>query len=203
MKTFIVTSLITFLAFPATASPAKDVWTPENPQGFCRNDFRQEVVAFCKDLADLQTAVNAAKATQDADLTIANANFTNSLSKLDLTNPRAVNDIISATASSLALNTAISAVLKDVGQSRPDQQLSPGAGASGTTSVVSKAGSAELLSLALDTGVVTRSVNGTTATLSTNADQIFRLVTKHNPDCTVTCDSLGWFENRVLNPLNI
>ena len=203
MKIFVASISAVLFAFPAIASPSDNVWTAKDPQAFCRHDTRQEIVFYCDSLAALQTAVNAAKAIPGSDLTNANVDFIDALNKLDITSPRALDDIISATASTLALNSAISSALKDAGQSRPDQQLSPGATASGTTSLVSKAGSAELLSLALNTGAVTESVNGTTATLTTNGDQIFRLVTGNNPDCTVTCNNLGWFENHVLNPLNL
>jgi len=202
MKKCVAIICIALSATPGSASSTASVWTEKDPEAFCRHDPRQEIVAYCDDLAQLQTAVNAAKAASE-NLTSANSNFADALNKLDITSPRGVDGIITATAATLALKSVIASVLKDVGQSRPDQQLSPGATASGTTSLVSTAGSAELLSLALDTGAVTQSVNGTTATLSTNADQLFRLVTGSDPDCTVTCNSLGWFENRVLNPLNI
>src|SRR5581483_279889 len=53
--------------------------------------------------------------------------------------------------------------------------------------------------------VLTRSINGATATLSTNADQVFRLITGDDPDCTVTCDQgrTGWFQRRILDPTNL
>jgi hypothetical protein len=51
----------------------------------------------------------------------------------------------------------------------------------------------------MDAGILTRSINGATTTLTTNADQLFRLITGNDPDCIINCRSLGWFENRVLN----
>src|ERR1700730_6418798 len=169
---------------------------------FCK-DPRSDVRAYCKDLSDLQTAVNGG-ATKDT--------ASGALNKLDLSHPAstpkfvtATADVVTATAtaSALASKAVASNALQDAGQGRTDRQTSPGHNTSGTTSLVSKAGSSELLSLALDTGALTESVNGTTATLNTNADQIFRLVTGNDPDCTVTCKGMGWFESRVLNPTNI
>jgi hypothetical protein len=184
-------------------SPDRGVWTKEDPKAFCKNDPRPEINAFCQDLSDLQTQVNEDRASGTQDLTPTSSKFTGSLNKLDLANRRAVDDFITATATTFATNAAISGALRDAGHARPDRQLSATSNASGTTSLVAKPGSAELLSLALDTGVLTRSVNGTTTTLTANADQVFRLVTGSDPDCTVTCKRLGWFEDKVLNPTNI
>jgi hypothetical protein len=164
----------------------------KNSAAFCKNDRRFEIRVYCTALARFQSAVN--------DGTVATPDQASGyISKLDLSDPDGVVDFITAAATKSALSSA----LRDAGQARPDRQLSATSNASGTTSLVSKAGSAELISLALDAGVLTRTVNGTTATLNTNADQILRLVTGSDPDCTVTCNRLGWFEDKVLNPTNI
>jgi hypothetical protein len=183
--------------------------TRSDPTSFCNNDPRPAVRAYCKDLADLQGAVNNGATKETASGT---------LNKLDLSHPAATNKFITATADLVAAKAALSeaattignklkasasGALADAGQARLDRQVSARNSASGTTSLVSKAGSSELLSLALDTGVLTRSVNGATATLSTNADQVFRLITGSDPDCTVTCNGSGWLQNRVLNTTNI
>src|SRR5437870_5954903 len=186
------------VVFLATSVEVLGQLTPR----FCENDASAGVRAYCKDLADLQNAVNSKGAAATVD------DVSGPLNKLDFSHAAATNKFITAAAPRLTTNAAISkatasAILRDAGQARPDQQLGATGNASGTTSLVSKAGSAELLSLALDTGVLTQSVNGTTATLSTNADQLFRLITNTDPDCTVTCNSLGWFEDRVLNRTNI
>lgn len=192
---------LTLLVPPGDVRGQTKTFSSTDPEAFCRDNPRPAIRAYCKDLADFQSAVNSgAASTVD--------NSSGYLNKLDLSNEDATVKFISATANTLAAQAAISKVaasnaLRDAGQARPDRQLSPNSNASGTTSLVSKAGSAELLSLALDTGVLTRSVNGTTATLGTNADQIFRLITGHDPDCTVTCSATGWFENKVLNPTNV
>jgi hypothetical protein len=185
------------------AKPARDAWTVDHPEAFCEKGAYPEIVAFCKDLAELQTHVNAETKNAPANLAITNPQFTNALGKLDLTNPKSLGKFITATGPSFAMKTALIDVLRDVGQKRPDQQLGASGQASGTTSLVAKAGSAELLSLAMDAGILTRSVNGATTTLSTNADQVFRLITGSDPDCTVTCRNRGWFEAKVLNPTNI
>ena len=193
------TKLITtvLFLFGLLATP-KYVLAQANPlpksdlEAFCKNDRRFVIRIYCKDLGDFQSAVNSGTATTPAKAR-------NLLNQLDLSNPDAVFDFITAAATKIA----ISGALRDADQSRLDQQLGTNSNSSGATSLVSKAGSAELLALALNTGVLTRSVNGTTATLSTNADQMFRLITGSDPDCTVTCNSRAWFESKILNQSNI
>jgi hypothetical protein len=154
------------------------------------------VRAFCTDLAKFQGHVNSGEVKSAAE-------GRNDLNKLDLSTPNSVVNFITAVGPLVAAKAAIADALRAADQARPDQQLGTNSNGSGTTSLVSKTGSAELLSLALDTGVLTRSVNGTTSTLGTNADQLFRLVTGRDPDCTVTCDSLGWFESNILGQTNL
>jgi hypothetical protein len=180
---------------PATAPASRVI-------DFCQ-DSRPDVRAYCKDLNDLQAAVNGGATKAEAR---------ESLNNLDLTQPAASSQFITATSNIVlakALTSAVSSkavasnAMQDAGQARLDRQTSPTTDTSGTTSLVSKAGSSELLSMALNTGALTESVNGTTATLNTNADQVFRLITGNDPDCTVTCKGVGRFESYVLNPTNI
>ncbi len=175
----------------------------ENEHGpnmaFCAKDSTPAAKAFCRNLALVQDYANANPGVRAGC-------FRTLVESLDVTDVNGMPGFISATGLAFATTAAISHVLHDAGQARPDRQLSANTVSSGTTSLVSKAGSAELLSLALDTGVLTQSVNGTTATLTTNADQVFRLITGNDPDCTVTCGSLGRFEkfeSAVLNQVNV
>ncbi len=163
---------------------------------FCEKHSSSEVVAYCENLANL---LHYAQKNPGVDKQC----FRSLEDNLDITDPRGVDRFITATAVTFATKAAVSNALQTADQQRPDQQLGANSNASGTASLVSKAGSAELLSLALDSGAVTQSVNGTTSTLSTNADQIFRLITKSDVDCIVNCKSLGWFENKVLNPITV
>jgi hypothetical protein len=195
---FIVVSVLT-----PTNGQSQGKWTEADPTGFCKQDKRREVAAYCQDLAALQTAVNEERTSPNPDLTTSDPKFTDALNKLNLTDRRSVDNFITSTAANFATNTDAASALRSAGQARPDQKLGANAKASGTASLVSTAGSAELLSLALDTGTVTQSINGTTATLNTNADQLFRLVTASDPDCTVTCTNRRWFESKVLNTTNI
>lgn len=171
-------------------------------EAFCKSDPRPEVRAYCHDLAIFQDDVNKLKS---GDI----GAYREDLNQLDLSRAAATDKFITAISPSLIAHAALSttaassSALEAAGQARPDRQLSPPNSASGTTSLISKTGSAELLALSLDSGALTQSVNGTTTTLNTNADQLFRLVTGSDPDCTVNCTSLGWFENHVLNQTNI
>jgi hypothetical protein len=198
----LMTKIYPRIMFPiALLAISADVLGQTKAPTICGNDTRPAIRAFCKDLDDFQNAVKDGIAT-----TVDNSS--GFLNKLDFSHAAATDKFITATALLLATNAllskpAASRALQDAGQARPDRQLGSTSSASGTTSLVSTPGSAELFSLALDTGVLTRSVNGTTATLSTNADQVFRLITGSDPDCTVTCNSLGWFEDKILNRTNI
>jgi hypothetical protein len=188
---------------PSSKKAPKGVWSEQNHKGFCEHDSRPEILAFCDSLAELQTNVNAEKGNPGADLSHNNAQFTNALGNLDPTNPKSLADVITAVAAPFAAKSTVSDILRTAGQARLDRQIGPDSQANGTTSLVSKAGSSELIALALNAGVLTRSVNGATTTLSTNADQLFRLITLHDPDCIINCNGVTQFENKVLNPINI
>ncbi|HEY6768710.1 MAG TPA: hypothetical protein VI386_28450 [Candidatus Sulfotelmatobacter sp.] len=199
-------TLASLLAGPSPAFGQTKPVTLDPLAALCAQYPRGEVRAYCEDLVALQNAVNNEKAKEKPNLSSQNPTFDDSLRKLDITTPEGVVKFITATAVTFAATSTVSSALQSAGQARKDQQRSTDGSASGTTSLVSKAGSAELLSLALDTGVLTQSVNGTTSTLSTNADQVFRLVTKSDPDCIVTsatCKSRGWFETWILTPTNV
>lgn len=196
--------LLSFAVFTAAfQAPGQTISSVVNQAiDFCK-DPRRDVRAYCKDLNDLQAAANSGATKNTASGT---------LNKLDLSHPAATPKFITAAADVVTENAVSSAVrskaaasnaLQEAGHARLDRQSAPTGNGSGTTSLVSKAGNPELLSLALDTGALTQSVNGTTSTLNTNADEIFRLVSGTDPDCTVTCRNLGWFETHVLNPTNI
>jgi len=193
-----------FSQTPPTEKPSRTTATGRTQgdeqvdRSFCENDKRSEIRAFCENLAQLQSHVN--------NDTVSNLeNGKTDLDGLDLHDPNNTEYYVIAIRGKLATNTAISSLLQDFGQSRPDQQLGASSNASGTTSLVSKAGSAELLDFALNTGAVTQSVNGTTATLNTNLDHVFRLITGNHPDCIVATKICkpGWFQTHVLNPTNI
>ena len=124
-------------------------------EAFCTNDRRFVTRVYCRDLAAFQDAVNSGSATTPD-------NASKYLNKLDLRNPDAIFAFITAAATNIALSNA----LHDADQSRLDQQVGTNSNSNGATSLVSRAGSAELLALARDTGALTKSVNGTTATLA-------------------------------------
>jgi hypothetical protein len=79
------------------------------------------------------------------------------------------------------------ATLTATNQNRPDQQTGAPTNTNGTTGLVEKAGTASVLAFALESGALTRSVNGNTATLSGNADGLLRALTGQQVlcfDCT-------------------
>jgi len=207
MKTVASVVSLAALVLPIAAFGQGGAPNAPSPEEFCSKDARAEIQTFCKDLDRFQKHVNSEK-SKGAETPLAAKNFANDLNHLDLHDPDARVKFITALAPRLAASSFVSkataaAAMGDASAQRLDRQLEPDHASSGTTSLVSKAGSAELIALALDSGVLTRSVNGTTATLSTNADQIFRLITGSDPDCTVTCGKASWFQDRILNPTTL
>ena len=172
---------------------------------FCAHDPRDEVKAFCADLAQFQFDVNSDKTNGNS------SSWTDDLNQLDLSNRHSTAKAITAVSTSVALyqaqvNNAQTASLIGLPSGvvqTPDQQTGAGTNLSGTTSLVNKAGSATLLSIALDGGALTRSVNGATTTVTTNADQLFRAITRSQPDCLVNSISDYWIERKILNLTNI
>jgi hypothetical protein len=181
---------------------------------FCA-DSRPEIQAFCQRLGAVMDGVRANplppdQATRDAkkDAILAQHRV-----ELGFVNPSDINArpfVLGAIAKGLAFRAAAASfantagLLQAANQLRTDQQLGPTATAAGTTSLVAKAGSATLLDFGLDTGVLTRTVNGSTATLNTNADELFRLITGSAEElCTSNCTQQGFSHKYLLNPLNL
>jgi len=92
------------------------------------------------------------------------------------------------------------ATLASANQNRPDQQTGAGSNTSGTTGLVEKAGTASVLAFALESGALTRSVNGNTATLSGNADGLLRALTGQQVLCF---DCGGAMGTPVLRNINL
>lgn len=178
--------------------------SPQSPappdSAFCANDPDDAVREFCPQLAHLLDAAQSEKAKKAED---ARTDLQPTLDQINPLSARTEQPFVFAVANHFAVQAASTSLIQAANQLRTDQQLGPGATTAGTTSLVNKAGSATLMSLGLDTGVLTRSVNGTTATLNTNADQLFRLITGSNPDCVMNCPKGGKFEQYALNPLNL
>lgn len=92
------------------------------------------------------------------------------------------------------------ATLSAANQNRPDQQTGSGSNANGTTGLVEKAGAASILAFMLESGALTRSVNGNTATLSGNADGLLRALTGQQVLCF---DCKGAMGTPVLRNINL
>jgi len=100
-----------------------------------------------------------------------------------------------------ALENAGKSVLQAANQMNTNQQLGAINSAAGTTSLISKAGSLALMNLAIDSGALSRSVNGATATIIVNTDEIYNLVTgSPEYDLAATPNAI---EAHVLNPLSL
>ncbi len=77
-------------------------------------------------------------------------------------------------------------------QNRPDKQTSANASSAGTTSLIEKAGGSELIALALDAGALTKTVSGTTATLSGNLDGISSFLVDQDPLAYLSGRQSSW-----------
>jgi hypothetical protein len=210
--------LLSTLMLAAQAPPKTQAVQPppsldQIEETFCA-DNRPEIQAFCQKLRDVMAGVRANPVPRDQAARDANkdAILTQHRVELSFVNPSDINArpfVLSAIAKSLALRAATASLSNTAGllqaanQLRTDQQLGPAATAPGTTSLVAKAGSATLMSFGLDTGVLTRTVNGSTATLTANADELFRLISGSDAEiCTSNCGNQGFGHKYLLNPLS-
>lgn len=185
-------SAVSFFALSACFGSALMAQTPA-PGKFCKNDSRAEVRAFCPWLTELLEGAQAKKSQ---------TTLQNDLDNLNPANPKALSHTAIAIAVQLAATTEASDLLQAANQLRTDEQLGANSTSSGTTSLVTKAGSAALIGMALDTGALTRSVNGATATVSANSDELYRIITGTHPDCVINCKENG-FEDHFLDWLNL
>jgi hypothetical protein len=81
----------------------------------------------------------------------------------------------------LALSSqAQSSIITALSQNRPDKQAAATSSSSGTTQLVEKAGGSELLALAIDAGALTKTTNGSTATVSGNLEGILSTLLGQN-----------------------
>jgi hypothetical protein len=74
----------------------------------------------------------------------------------------------------LAADAVFNNTVSDFEQSRVDKQIGPTASSSGTTELVSRPSTSELLGLAVQLGALTQTVSGNTATFQANADGLLR-----------------------------
>ena len=167
------------------------------------DDQRASVKYFSSELATLSTVVK-----QQPELTKGDAPLPGLLSHLEFTTMTQPDVLVRALNRQNVENLVIQAAAQNVQNYRPDKQLSPTSSATGTTSLVSKPGATDLLSLALDAGALTRTVDGSTATLTGNLDGMFRALTGYSPLCVYPCPSFGnthlqWLDNHVLQPVTV
>lgn len=167
------------------------------------NDSRDSVKTFADDLSILSNTLK-----QHPDLTVDDAPIKGLLNHLDFTTMDQPDEFVRAFSRQNAETLALQAAAQSAQNYRPDKQLSPSSNTSGTTSLVSKAGASDLLSLALDAGALTRTINGSTATINANLDGIFRVVTNYSPLCVYPCPSfansgLQWVDTHLLQPVNV
>jgi hypothetical protein len=98
--------------------------------------------------------------------------------------------ILRAFAAQAAFDNAVS----DFEQSRVDKQIGPTATTSGTTELVSRPSTSELLGLAVQLGALTQTVSGNTATFQANGDGLFRAL-MGTPIACLDCSSTPVLKN--------
>lgn len=114
----------------------------------------------------------------------------------------ALSSVVSSLPSSPSDSAVSRAAISGVNQNRLDKQSGAVSNASGTTSLVEKAGTAAILDFALESGTLTRTVNGNTATLSGNADGLWRTLTGRQALCFDCKDSKA-LGSRILRDINL
>jgi len=170
---------------------------------FCANDPRVSVKTFCDALAELRD-----EAKKNPNLKRTDHPTSGILNQLDFTTLTDPGAEVLALAHEVAVERAIQSGAAIAQMYRPDKQTTAPSNASGTTSLVSKAGATDLLSFALDAGALTRTVNGSTATLTGNLDGMFRGLSGYSPLCVYPCKDLGgttlqWFDRHVFEPVTV
>jgi len=171
----------------ATPSPQATSSSPA-PSEFSWNCAKEKdpFFSYCEDARNLMTKVSTAKKAGVTDL-MSDDGVRGSLREF-LGAGSSSPDRFTSLQTDIALQNALGTISSGLNQNRPDQQTSAGSSASGTTGLVEKAGSAAILAFALESGALTRSVSGNTATLSGNADGLVRALTGQQILCFVCQD---------------
>jgi hypothetical protein len=170
------------------------------------NDSRVAVWAYCSELEQLGEIVRA-----NPGITPADPKVKGLLNQLDFKGLSTPQNLVRALAREPQFNTAYAAagqvaaqaVQKTAESFRQDGQAGSPSSAAGTTSLVSKAGAADFLSFAFDAGALTRTVNGSTATITGNLEGMLRGITGTQPLCVYPCDQLNWVDWHVLQPTTV
>jgi len=173
------------------------------PATFCKDDARPEVQTFCSQLSHLMASVEDAQRNGKSDAEI-RKRVELQLEALDPAmeaSTGALAQAISAYMLANAVKDASQNILKTASQMTTTQQLGASSSAPGTTSLVTKAAGAAVINLAVDSGVLTRSVNGATTTLNANAEELFNLLTgREEYDLFAQPNA---FVQRVFSPLSL
>src|SRR5215472_563226 len=129
---------LTPLLLQAQASPQ----SPASPDmAFCANDPDDAVREFCPQLAGLLKAAQNEKAKKVEDV---RTDLQATLNQINPLSDRTEQPFVFAVANRFAIQAASTSLIQAANQLRTDQQLGPGATTAGTTSLVTKAGSATL-----------------------------------------------------------
>jgi len=181
--------------------PANEQYRDE--EKFCSSDPRTEVKAFCGVLSGVMR-VSIAETKQGKTQEQIGSLAAPGLDYLDPATGKAqdaIVDVVSRDAIINSIQNQSQSVLQAANQMTTTQQLGAVNSAAGTTSLVSKAGGTAITNLAVDSGALTRSVSGSTATLTANTDEIFNLLTG-TPEYDLNAKQ-GRIERFALNPLSL
>ncbi len=180
------TSFLVSAAQPATSSSSAAPAAPPQATPTPTNDPRLQTFAADIDSV-VQTAAAAAPAAPAADRADRNRKI-NYLLELQHNQPSFLQYAQTAIPSSLLEKAVHDEAASQVEHARMDEQFGAGAGGSGSTSAVAKAGITSFLSAAINSGAITQSLNGSTATLSGNAEGVLRFLSGQQPfrSCQLT-----------------
>ena len=214
--------VLCFLSSRATilgqTTPARESGAPSQDlaaQLNCQAEKNEPFATYCEDVKNFLTQVGQAQVggkvdRSNNDVRAAMRPF------LDLSGVFGTGSDVTRFTSLLARDTAIQGAINvatqgidqraknilssEANQSRPDQQIGAGSKSSGTTSLVEKAGGPAILAFALESGALTRSVSGNTATVRGNADGMLRAFTGKQVLCFDCGEAMG---TPVLRNLNL
>jgi len=139
--------------------------------GALNSDLRGSVVAFKKELHDFYVDCVGHQGDLKSDLR-----------ELRLAaNVRTGTSMLNPGMNLIGLQSAYREAASQLDQVRPDKQVSGQPDSAGTTSLVSKNGGTAILALAVDSGALTSSVNGTATTISGNLEGLGSFLAGKSP----------------------
>jgi hypothetical protein len=187
--------------FHAASTPAFQVLPAVAPQFVCTKE-EDPFASFCADMN--QFLKDAFTNRVDGKVDRTNLQVKSDLRNIIFVMDSSPDRFIALVANDVAFQNALAALpktpdnspasvatLTSANENRPDKQTEAPAKSSGTTDLVEKAGLPAIMAFALESGALTRTINGNGATLSGNLDGLLRVLTGRQVLCFDCPGALG------------